>query len=88
MRKKVARALFNDQQDEPASPPKLIRFGSTQSDQCSLYDAPAKFEQCLGCEYRRGSKGLGILCGHRFGLDPTYINGILTQIRDDEILPL
>ncbi|ABX06819.1 MAG TPA: hypothetical protein DEF47_23365 [Herpetosiphon sp.] len=88
MRKKVARALFNDQPVEQSTPPKLISFGSNRSDQCTLYDAPAKFEQCLGCEYRRGSKGLGILCGHRFGLDPTYINGVLTQIQDDEIRPL
>ncbi len=87
MRRKAARAILRDTSDQFAQPSKLITFGSERqiSDRCTLYDAPARFDQCLGCEYRRGAQGLGILCGHRFGIDPTYIDGVLTQIRDDGI---
>lgn len=90
MRRKTARAILSDTSDRFAQQPKVIQFGTTRraSDRCTLYDAPAQFNQCLGCEYRRGTQGLGILCGHRFGIDPTYVNGILTHIQNDEILPL
>ena len=87
MRRKAARAILRDTSDQFAQPTKLITFGSDRriSDRCTLYDAPASFDQCLSCAYRRGAQGLGILCGHRFGIDPTYVNGVLTQIRDDGI---
>jgi hypothetical protein len=87
MRRKAARAILSETGDQFAQPSKLIAFGSERrvSDRCTLYDAPARFDQCLGCAYRRGAQGLGILCGHRFGIDPTYIDGVLTQIRDDGI---
>ena len=87
MRRKAARTILADTSDQFAQPAKLITFGSERrtADRCTLYDAPARFDLCLGCEYRRGAQGLGILCGHRFGLDPTYINGVLTQLQNDEI---
>ena len=90
MRRKAARAILRDTSTQFAAEPRLITFGSDrrESDRCTLYDAPARFDQCLQCEYRRGSQGLGILCGHRFGIDPTYVDGILTQIHDDSIEPL
>lgn len=87
MRRKAARAILRESSDQFAQPPRLITFGSTRrvADRCTLYDRAARFEQCLGCEYRRGAQGLGILCGHRFGLDPTYVDGVLTQVRHDDI---
>ncbi len=90
MRRKAARAILRETSSQFAPEPRLITFGSDRvpSDHCTLYDQPARFDQCLGCEYRRGTKGLGILCGHRFGIDPTYVDGVLTQIQDDSITPL
>ena len=87
MRKKAARAILRDTSDPLSQPAKLITFGSERrpGDVCTLRDATARFDLCLGCEYRRGAQGLGILCGHRFGIDPTYVNGVLTQIRGDGI---
>ncbi len=90
MRRKIARAILSETSDRLSQPAKLIQFGTTRraADRCTLYDAPAQFSQCLDCEFRRGTQGLGILCGHRFGIDPTYVNGVLTQIQDDGIVPL
>jgi hypothetical protein len=90
MRRKVAREILRSTSSQFAPEPRLITFGSDrkESDRCTLYDQPARFDQCLGCAYRRGSQGLGILCGHRFGIDPTYISGVLTQLQDGDILPL
>jgi len=87
MRKKAARAILRDTSDPLSQPAKLITFGSERrpGDVCTLRDTPARFDLCLSCEYRRGAQGLGILCGHRFGIDPTYVNGVLTQIRGDGI---
>jgi hypothetical protein len=69
---------------------KLIRFGSPRraADRCTLWDAPADFGLCLDCRYNRGAQGDGILCAHRFGLDPTIVDGMPTQLRDGEIIPL
>lgn len=90
MRRKAARELFRDSNSSFAAPPRLITFGSDRKDgdRCTLYDQPARFNDCLSCEFRRGSQGLGILCGHRFGIDPTYVNGVLTQLQGDDIAPL
>ena len=85
MRRSNRRGSPVNEQD--ASDQKLITFGQPAS-QCSLHDRPAIFAQCMDCDYRRGARGLGILCGHRFGVDPTYITGRLTQIQGDQIIPL
>jgi len=69
---------------------KLIRFGVPRrvADRCTLWDVPAEFALCLDCRYNRGAQGDGILCAHRFGLDPTIVDGMPTQLRDGEIVPL
>ena len=89
-KKAKARAILQETSSQFRPEPRLILFGSDRGerDRCTLYDAPAQFDQCLGCEYRRGTQGLGILCGHQFGIDPTYVDGILTQLHDDSITPL
>ncbi len=78
--------------DEPTShhvpgEVKLIRFGSPRraADRCTMIDAPAQFALCLDCPYNGGARGDGIRCIHRFGIDPTLVDGALTQIVDDEI---
>lgn len=86
------RAILSD--DDPAltAPPtlKLIRFGSPRrpADRCTLFDAPAQFGACLDCAYNRGASGGGIMCAHRFGIDPTMVDGHLTQLDGDQIIPL
>ena len=86
------RALLAEVPDEPHAPAELkpIQFGSPRrpADLCTLYDAPAQFGACFGCGYNRGGRGSGILCGHRFGLDPTVVAGIMTQLKGDSIVPL
>lgn len=86
------RAILSDVPDEPHAPAVLkpIQFGSPRrpADLCTLYDAPAQFSLCLDCHYNQGARGGGILCGHRFGLDPTVVGGIKTQFKGDSILPL
>jgi hypothetical protein len=69
---------------------KLVRFGAPHrvADHCTLWDVPAEFAHCLDCRYNRGAQGSGILCAHRFGLDPTIVSGMPTQLRDGEIVPL
>lgn len=66
---------------------KLIRFGSPRhaADRCTLSDAPAQFALCLDCPYNNGAHGDGIRCVHRFGIDPTLVDGALTQIQGDQI---
>ena len=90
MRRKTARAIVRETSNQFAPPPNLITFGSDrkEADRCTLHDLPARFDLCLTCEYRRGTQGLGILCSHRFGIDPTYVNGVVTQLQDGGILPL
>ena len=86
------RALLAEAPDAPHAPAELkpIQFGSPRrpADRCTLYDAPAQFGQCFSCDYNRGARGSGILCAHRFGLDPTVVAGIKTQLQGDSILPL
>ncbi len=86
------RAILADTSHEPAVPAVLrqIRFGSPRypADRCTYRDAPAQFELCLDCQHNQGARGSGILCDHRFGLDPTLIGGVKTQLQGDEILPL
>lgn len=88
------RALF-EQPDAPTElrapgELKLIGFGSPRrpADRCTYLDAPADFGTCLDCSYNRGAQGSGIICAHRFGLDPTLVDGRPTQFNDGEILPL
>ena len=66
---------------------KLITFGSPRrpADRCTYTDAPAEFALCLDCAYNRGARGRGIICGHRFGVDPTLVDGVLTQLDGDSI---
>jgi hypothetical protein len=77
---------------EPAPTPaagetRLISFGSPRrvADRCTYLDAPAEFALCLDCAYSRGARGSGILCAHRFGIDPTIVDGIPTQLDGDSI---
>jgi hypothetical protein len=77
---------------EPAPAPptggtRLISFGSPRrpADRCTYLDAPAEFALCLGCDYNRGARGSGIICAHRFGIDPTLVDGVPTQLDGDEI---
>lgn len=78
--------------DEPHAPAalKLINFGSPrrEADRCTYADAPARFDLCLDCRYNRGAKGSGILCAHRFGLDPTLVEGLPTHYSSGDIVPL
>ncbi len=69
---------------------KLIGFGSPRraADRCTYLDAPAEFALCFDCQYNRGAKGNGIVCAHRFGLDPTIVDGKTTQINAGEIVPV
>jgi hypothetical protein len=69
---------------------RLISFGSPRrpADRCTYFDRPAEFGQCLDCQYNRGAKGSGIVCAHRFGLDPTVVSGKITQFNAGEIVPL
>lgn len=76
--------------DEPPGMPgelKLITFGTPRrpADRCTYADAPAEFALCLGCPYNRGARGSGIVCAHRFGLDPTLVDGVPTQLDGDAI---
>src|SRR3712207_5892791 len=66
---------------------RLISFGSPRraADRCTYLDAPAEFALCLDCAYNRGARGSGILCAHRFGIDPTIVDGIPTQLDGDSI---
>ena len=71
----------------PAGYPRLISFGSPRrpADRCTYLDAPAEFALCLGCAYNHGARGSGIVCAHRFGIDPTLVDGVPTQLDGDEI---
>jgi hypothetical protein len=86
------RMILADVPDAPHAPAPLkpIGFGSPRhpADRCSLYNTPAEFAVCLDCRYNKGAQGSGILCAHRFGIDPTLIDGVLTQFKDGEIVPL
>lgn len=66
---------------------KLISFGTPHrpADRCTYVDAPAEFGLCLGCVYNHGAQGSGIICAHRFGIDPTLVDGIPTQLDGDAI---
>jgi hypothetical protein len=66
---------------------KLIRWGSPRraADRCTMIDAPAQFALCLDCPYNAGAYNDGIWCIHRFGIDPTLVDGTLTQVRGDHI---
>lgn len=65
----------------------LIRWGSPRlaADRCTMIDAPAQFALCLHCPYNAGAHNDGIWCTHRFGIDPTLVDGTLTQVRGDQI---
>ncbi len=84
------RAIVSAESQRAQTPAelKLIRFGSPHhpADRCTLIDAPAQFGICLDCSYNRGAQGDGIRCAHRFGLDPTVVDGVLTQVHGDAIL--
>ncbi|HEY0604840.1 MAG TPA: hypothetical protein VGD58_18115 [Herpetosiphonaceae bacterium] len=69
---------------------RLITFGSPRrpADRCTYFDAPAEFAQCFDCQYNRGAKGSGVVCAHRFGLDPTVVAGKTTQFNAGEIVSL
>jgi hypothetical protein len=71
----------------PTGGTRLISFGSPRrpADRCTYLDAPAEFALCLGCAYNRGARGSGIICAHRFGIDPTLVGGVPTQLDGDEI---
>jgi hypothetical protein len=70
--------------------PKMITFGSPRrsADCCTYLDAPAQFAICLDCSFNGGAHGSGILCNHRFGIDPTLVDGRATQLQGNEIMPL
>ncbi len=84
------RAILGDEPAAQPAPDKLIRFGSPSrpADRCTYTNSPAEFRQCFGCSYARGAQGLGMRCGHRFGLDPTLIDGRPTQLQGDDIVDL
>ncbi len=86
------RAILADQpqQSRLDDDTRLVRFGSPRrpADRCTYLDAPAEFALCLDCPYNGGAKGDGILCRHRFGLDPTLVDGRVTQLQGDGIVPL
>jgi hypothetical protein len=79
--------LLGDGSPNARAERKLITFGSTHhpASHCSYADAPAEFALCLPCSYNRGASGTGIVCGHRFGLDPTLVGDIPTQLDGDSI---
>lgn len=66
---------------------RLINFGSPRrpADRCTYADSPAEFALCLSCPYNRGARGSGIVCAHRFGIDPTLVDGVVTQFDGDGI---
>ena len=66
---------------------RLINFGSPRrpADRCTYADSPAEFALCFSCPYNRGARGSGILCAHRFGIDPTLVDGVVTQFDGDGI---
>ena len=70
-----------------ASELKLIRFGTPRhpADLCTYADVPAEFTLCFTCPYNHGARGSGILCAHRFGIDPTLVDGIPTQFDGEDI---
>jgi hypothetical protein len=84
------RAILVDAPQTERVPAELkpIRFGSPRhpADRCTLIGAPAQFGLCFDCSYNHGAQGDGILCAHRFGLDPTLIDGTLTQVQGDQII--
>lgn len=86
------RAVLADESPQQSSPAgiKLVRFGSPRrpADRCTLIDAPAQFALCLDCAYNHGAQGDGIRCGHRFGIDPTVVDGSLTQMQGSDIVVL
>ncbi|GAC1565088.1 MAG: hypothetical protein NVS4B8_25740 [Herpetosiphon sp.] len=69
---------------------RVITFGSPghPADHCTYAGAPAEFMLCIDCPYNRGASGTGIKCGHRFGIDPTLIDGRPTQIQNGDIIEL
>lgn len=82
------RAILDDPQPPPsAGELRLIGFGSPRrsADLCTYLDEPAQFAICLDCAYNRGARGSGIVCAHRFGIDPTLVDGIPTQLDGDSI---
>jgi hypothetical protein len=81
-------ALLDGAAAQPATEQRLISFGSPRrpADRCTYLDAPAEFALCLHCAYNHGARGSGILCGHRFGIDPTLVNGIPTRLDGEDIL--
>lgn len=85
------RALLADDEALTAPPAlRLITFGTARhaAAHCTCADAPAEFAVCLDCPYNRGAHGAGIRCAHRFGIDPTLVDGRPTQYLGDEIVPL
>lgn len=91
--KRDRRRMILTDEDELIHAPselKLITFGSPRrpADRCTYRDAPATFGSCIDCRYNRGAQGSGIICAHRFGLDPTYVDGIGTQFNGGDIVPL
>ncbi len=78
--------------EQPRAPGELkqILFGSPRrpADRCTFWDAPAQFALCLDCGYNRGARGSAIVCAHRFGVDPTMIDGMKTQLQGGDILAL
>ena len=82
------RTILAQDPPEPAtSELKLITFGTPRrpADRCTYTDTPAEFGLCLDCPYNRGARGSGITCAHRFGIDPTLVDGVPTQIDGDSI---
>jgi len=83
------RALLADEEQAAHVPTerKLIRWCSPRrlADRCTMIDAPAQFALCLDCPYNAGAYNDGIWCTHRFGIDPTLVDGTLTQVRGDQI---
>ncbi len=86
------RAILADAPDQlrAAAELKYIQFGSPRrpADRCTLRDAPAEFGLCLDCGYNRGARSSGIICAHRFGLDPTVVGGVKTQLQGGDIVPI
>ncbi len=88
MRRHDQRRLRGDAASPRApSVDRLITFGSPRrpADRCTYADAPAEFALCFSCPYNRGAHGSGIRCAHRFGIDPTLVDGVLTQFDGDGI---
>ncbi len=86
------RTILSGVQEQPRALGELkhIVFGSPcrPSDRCTFWDAPAQFALCLDCGYNRGARGSGIVCAHRFGVDPTMVDGLKTQLQGGDILAL